>query len=229
MSKNRRNPVQLNKAKFAAYATAGAAAAIGGANAANADITYVDIADTPVQDTALGGGAVGVNLLFGDGASFNLALAHGVGTTDLATGYAFTIGNGFASPGASVAGFAAGSFNYVSNLASGTPVNTLTSFLGGAVAGTMAYNAGFTSSQFLAAGTGFIGVRFNTNAYGWVRVTMNGSPLNSFTILDYAWADPGESINVGQTTAIPEPGTLSALAMGAAAVGAWRRRRKQVV
>ena len=50
-----------------------------------------------------------------------------------------------------------------------------------------------------------------------------GSPLNGLTIIDYAYADVGESISVGQT--VPEPGSLALLALGAAGVSAWRRKR----
>jgi hypothetical protein len=51
---------------------------------------------------------------------------------------------------------------------------------------------------------------------------MNGSPLNSFTMVDYAWADPGETILTGQ---IPEPGSLGLLALGALGLVAWRKQR----
>jgi hypothetical protein len=53
----------------------------------------------------------------------------------------------------------------------------------------------------------------------------------SFTVLDYAWADPGEPIKTGQTsssgTVIPEESSLGGLALGAVGITLWRRRRKR--
>lgn len=222
MKKRERQRAEIKGGRLAAYAAAGAGAALGAVGTAEADITHV-VVNTPVKDTTLDGFAIGVNLLFGDLASFNLGVAHGVGTTNAATGYAFTAPTAFGAPGVSVAGFPAGGFNYVSNLGASTQVDTLTAFLNAATYGTMAFNGGYTFSEWLSPGTGFIGVRFNTNAYGWVRITMNGAPLNDFTIVDYAWCDPGETLHVGQ---IPEPGSLGALALGALGLAGWRRSRR---
>jgi hypothetical protein len=122
-----------------------------------------------------------------------------------------------------------GSYPYVSKLAAN--VNPAAhGFVTGANGfftsfGTLAFRGGYGNDQWLDPGTGFIGFRFNTGAgvqYGWVRITMNGSPLNSFTMVDYAWADPGETILTGQ---IPEPGSLGLLALGALGLVAWRKQR----
>jgi hypothetical protein len=51
-----------------------------------------------------------------------------------------------------------------------------------------------------------------------------GAPGNSFTLVDYAWADSGTTIFTGQT-AVPEPGTLGLLAVGAVGLLLWRRQR----
>lgn len=81
-------------------------------------------------------------------------------------------------------------------------------------------------------GTDFVGFRFNNgsgNQYGWVRVRMDGAASNfSFTVIDYAWADPGEAIKPGQTSSSgksPGEGSLGLLATGAAGLALWRRRR----
>jgi MYXO-CTERM domain-containing protein len=84
--------------------------------------------------------------------------------------------------------------------------------------------------------TGFVGFRFNNgagNQYGWARVRMDGPDSNfSFTVLDYAWADLGESIKPGQTSSsansdVTEESSLGLLAAGAAGVALWRQRRRR--
>jgi hypothetical protein len=67
----------------------------------------------------------------------------------------------------------------------------------------------------------YLGVRFDVGAgdqYGWIGVVRDGLELDAF-----AWGyetEPGEPIAAG----IPEPGTLAALAFGAAFVSLARRR-----
>jgi len=73
----------------------------------------------------------------------------------------------------------------------------------------------------------YLGVRFDLGAgdqYGWIGVVRTGMELDTF-----AWGyetEAGVPIPAG---AIPEPGTLAALALGAAALLATRRRvRSQI-
>lgn len=74
--------------------------------------------------------------------------------------------------------------------------------------------------------TGFFGFRFqlagNTH-YGWGELMISGLDTGtSFIIMDaYFENTPDESIEVGQ---VPEP-NVALLALGAAGVAAWRRRR----
>jgi len=59
---------------------------------------------------------------------------------------------------------------------------------------------------------------------------MVGDPENAFTVLDYAYADPGEPIRAGQrrsTEQIPSEGSLGGLALGAIGLVAWRKSRPQ--
>jgi MYXO-CTERM domain-containing protein len=84
--------------------------------------------------------------------------------------------------------------------------------------------------QFQAPGRGFVGFKFNNGAgeqYGWVRVRMNGSPGNSFGVVDYAYGDPGEVVKAGQkrSHSSADLESLGGLALGAAGLLAWRRRR----
>jgi hypothetical protein len=59
---------------------------------------------------------------------------------------------------------------------------------------------------------------------------MVGDPEKAFTVLDYAYADPGEPIRAGQrrsTEQIPSEGSLGWLALGAAGVLQWRKSRSR--
>jgi MYXO-CTERM domain-containing protein len=89
--------------------------------------------------------------------------------------------------------------------------------------------------RWVGKGTDFVGFRFNPGAgrqYGWARVRMDGPVSDfSFTVLDYAWADPGEPIKAGQTSnsasaPIPDQGSVGLLAAGAAGLALWRKRSK---
>lgn len=85
-------------------------------------------------------------------------------------------------------------------------------------------------------GRGFVGFQFNTGhgvQYGWARLLLRGAPDNSFKVIDYAWADPGESIIAGQTSetgraaagAVPPSDSLGLLALGGRGLEAWRGQR----
>jgi hypothetical protein len=78
----------------------------------------------------------------------------------------------------------------------------------------------------------FVGFRFNGGSgfqYGWARVYFNKDTLD-FTVIDYAWADPGEPIKTGQTSSSTfsegtNEGSLGLLALGAAGLRAWLKSR----
>ena len=89
------------------------------------------------------------------------------------------------------------------------------------------------AGEWQTEGINFIGFRFDHGAgkqYGWVRIHMLGEENRyGFRVVDYAWADPGETLRTGQ---IQEgdaiggtEGSLGSLALGAAGLDAWRSRR----
>lgn len=214
----RRSNCKIDAKRWAAYAAAGALAT----QAAEATIVHVNVNQT--LDASGGPGTNFSSLAFavGSASSAQIAFGHLANTS---VGAAFF---GVGGSNAMFAGFMAGPYPYAFNLASGQLVSTAGGFLTGS--GTMAFVSGFGNSQFLSAGIGFLGFKFDSamgTQYGWARVDMSGLPVNSIEILDYAFTTDGEALRVGQTAIqIPEPGSLGLLAIGGAGLLAWRRRRK---
>lgn len=244
----RKSIAQIPQSRWIAYAGAGAATALVGANTAEADIHYV----------------AGVNAVFPAGSSAVQTFAMDNGAVIRFVNISTSSGGGaalFRLQGAAVSnmfrGTAAGAFRYPSNLAFGASIaaGPFAAFNANFFA-TLAYGNGFAHSKFLSPGIGYIGFKFNGGSgieYGWARVNMTGdianegpgsggsgvlsgltpkhvgpktinTPGNGFTLLDYAWADVGTSITAGQTQ-VPEPSSLGLLAVGAAGLLLWRKRR----
>ena len=91
--------------------------------------------------------------------------------------------------------------------------------------------------HFIEPGRGFIAFSFDAGSgteYGWARVKTNGAPGYDFILVDYAWADPGDSIKTGQTRsqgteqAVSKSGSLGLLAAGALGVKAWRQYKSAI-
>lgn len=241
-TQNRRHKqrLSLNTSRWAAYATAGAATALASAPNAEADITYVPV-NTPFN--AAPGQSVSASFALGAaGNSFGLAHSRTqFGANNAQSGGAFFLIYGAVS--AAFNGFkqaqTAGVFFYVSKLDFGQfisanpftqpPQGTATVQLG-----TLAVGQGFQNSQWQNAGSGYVGFRFNAGSgvqYGWARLDfgpVDPDPQtnnnNNFTLIEYAYGAPGESVFAGQ---IPEPGSLALLAVGALGLVAWRKRRAQ--
>ena len=75
--------------------------------------------------------------------------------------------------------------------------------------------------------TGFIGFKFDPDVpagaqtyYGWFRMSVNST--TGGRVIDWAYDNTGAGIKAG---AVPEPGSLAMLAMGALGLSRWRRRR----
>ena len=238
MSKtNQTKNLDLPKKRWAAYVAAGAAATMAGAQTAEADITHVVVGGTEGAIT-LGVGQKAFNLdgdaqiIFGNSSfSAGTSVTYGQAFAGMNTNASANFGN---LAGTSLSG-GYGSFPYVANMAFDANVSTA-AFLPGA-GGTMAYGPGYGNDKFINdtgnPSTGYVAFRFDTTAggtnfqFGWARVTLNGdTPSNTFVLEEYAYADAGESIKVGELNAIPEPGSLGCLALGAIGLLASRRRKK---
>lgn len=219
---------RMKIASGSALAVAGAV--LGSAGQSEAAVVYSGVLNLVVADTTTDGSGTGFNLPIGGGA-FDLGLAHGVGSTNASTGYAF-FGDIFANaiPGVEVAGFTAGAYNYAYNVIPNYNIADIPSsaFLAAGAVGTLAFNGGYGNDQFLDAGEALMVFKFGSTNYGWVRLDMSGSPLNSFTIVDFAYTTAGEELLSGSTdfVAIPEPSSLGALALGAVGLMRWRGSRK---
>jgi hypothetical protein len=87
-----------------------------------------------------------------------------------------------------------------------------------------------TANGWAMNDTGYFGFKFTNVAgthYGWGQVNIDGNPRGSgYTFLQAYYNDtPDTPIAVG-ATAIPEPSHVTMLALGAAGLAVWRRRRK---
>ena len=81
--------------------------------------------------------------------------------------------------------------------------------------------------DFAGGETGFIGIQVVTGTdvnYGWIEVSVNADN-SSGEIIRYAIeTEVNTAIAAG---AIPEPNSLACLAVGAAGLLGWRKRRKE--
>jgi hypothetical protein len=224
--------VAISASRWLAYATAGAATALAGASPAEAEIHYSGRIDTffPADESK----SVAFPL---DQPGDSLTFVRGQDSSDF-------FGVRCPKSGAFVGSFGFGFEAYYVFRIDKAHQNRYISQDPFSVAGFGALGAfgtmvkGGRSSyrwRWLRKGTDFVGFRFNNgsgNQYGWARVHMDGAASNfSFTVVDYAWADPGEPIKPGQTSAssakAPEEGSLGLLAAGAAGLVLWRRERKR--
>ncbi len=219
---NNRVRIKLDPAKLTKYVAIGGSV-LAGAGSAEAGIIHLNV-NTNVTDTTQDANPAGLNLVFGAANSFNLAIFHGIGSVGAPNRYAFALGNGLVTPGVSIASNNVGGFVYARNLTFGQQVDTVANFATSNTSAQLAFGNGYPNSQFKTPSTGFLGVRFNTNQYGWIRVNMAGAPDNSFTVVDYAFTTAGEGIFAGQIAPVPEPSSLALLASGAAGIAMWRKR-----
>jgi hypothetical protein len=241
MRKNRQSKsLNLSNSRWLAYAAAGAASALGGAGAAEAEIHYSGLVNFRFSGTNNVSSAY-----FPLNSAANLFLQHfNFGSKSGAARVEVVGPNGRAgdSIGELVGNFIYYGGFYISNLA---PRVNLSGLRFGAYCkftyswdlecfgGTIGY-ADRPNGKFRHAGEGFIGFNFDSGnglQYGWARIRTKGAPDNRFVLIDYAWADPGESIQTGQRhsssriAAAPDRGSLGLLALGGEGLIAWRQAR----
>jgi hypothetical protein len=227
-----KSSVKINKSRWAAYTMAGAATALVGARSADGTIIYSGLINQHF-DAAPGPLPGSLHTFQLDQPGDYFILQHVRHQPDPAIGSAVFGLVGILSAGfvglATVVG--GKTYAYASKLAFGQHISA-GHFLAATASfpGYLAAGHGFPNSQWLNAGTGFIGFKFNGGAgvqYGWARVTMDsGLPDlgHTFTLVDYAFGDPGQQILTGQTS-VPESGSsLGLLALGAVGVLALRRK-----
>lgn len=223
-----RDTTVLTDKRWLAYATAGAAGAatmVGVAENAEA-LTIIDV-NVTLEDQQQGDGyfdVFGPYTFGGAGASFNFQQAFNeIGTS---VGILTAVGAG----NFSFVGFAAGPYFYASNLAYGAAISSGPFGVAAGDRADLAWGAGYSNSQFLSPGVGYVGFRFDLGGgtqYGWAEIDMNGAPDNRAFFSRYAYGDVGESVfaGVGNPQPMPEPGSLALLAIGGGGLLAWRRRR----
>lgn len=244
MKRPRGKPASIRYSRWAAYATTGAATTLACASSAEAEIHYSGLIN---HDFANGGFAGPLDSRVAPGILLELNI--GTGSQIGNNTWAFGIANirsvpqrrafgAFAGTVASYAGI------YVSELPAGQSLRaqhfafscTWSSSCSCQVCYYGALIGG--SGKFREGGYGFIGFVFSQNGqgsqHGWARIQKSGPPYYRFRLLDYAWADPGDTIKTGQRSSlgktvdvVPESGSIGLLALGAAGLLAWRQRRRQ--
>jgi hypothetical protein len=242
-----RKPAVITNPRWLAYATAGAASAFTGANSAEATIHYSGRIDLPF-------GAKNYRSvhfqLDQPGDSFFLKHSADFSGRRFYSGFAHfgivaLVGGSFAGffNTATHSGCGSNQVPYVSKLHRSEPVSRRA--FSAANSGFMAGSGSICERAFgewAAPDRGFIGFKFNNGSgvqYGWVRIKFWGmQSFHNFTLLDYAYADPGEPILAGQKSSnemvpeesndiVPQEGSLGALALGAAGLLAWRKKRSR--
>jgi hypothetical protein len=222
--------IRIPSSRWLAYASAGAATTLASVSSADAEIHYsghVDVTfrhdDTKTVQFSIEPGAF---LLFRHDNNFSDGL-----------GAAFFHAEG-QKAGAFVGYYIGFEYAYVSRIqGDGNRYISQGYFIndkGGYYFGTMV-NGGQEKGAWKKRGTDFVGFRFDNGSglqYGWARVRMGGQNTNfAFTVMDYAWADPGEPIKPGQTRSdasnVPVKGSFGLLSLGASGLALWRQRRKR--
>ena len=214
----------IGKTRWIAYAAAGAATALSGGDSAEAAIHY----SGPVNTVFRGDDT--------DFSSISLVSNYGIEFVHFAGFAGFAVySRSLTSKGVrgvrNSRGTSVSKLGFGENISAGPFVHSETSYFAKLASGSL--------GQWRDKGVGFIGFKFKGSGgvprYGWARVKMAGQDRDfAFKLLDYAWADAGESIFAGQRSSdekapdqAVEQNSLGWLALGAVGLLAWRKRRSQ--
>ncbi len=230
----KRKSASIPNSRWLAYATAGAASAFTCANSAEAAIHY----SGPI-DKKFGNGRNKSIRFPLDQPGDSIQLRHYMRFC-CSTSYGGAAYFGvFGRAGSSIAGFygTCGNVRIVSvsklkygGFVSRRPFLAQNSGIMGSFGDACGY-----AGRFKPGDIGFVAFKFNNGSgdqYGWARLKFykRPFPINcAFSLLDYAYADPGEPIRAGQTSSndAPELESLGGLALGAVGLLAWRKSRSQ--
>jgi hypothetical protein len=215
--------------RWTAYAAAGAATAFAGIHSANAAIHYSGRIDENFNSSQ-----VDILPLDPAGPAF-LSFRHNVHfySTSVKDGGSAFFGVGYGAPlGFSVSCAFNNSLGSVSRLDRGDVISAGPFSSRAIIIGT---REGFGCGgggrgQFGEGGVAFIGFEFNNGngeQYGWARIKVLLGGRNQFKLVDYAYGDIGDKVKAGELTTGQSPTlqSLGGLALGAAGLLAWRRRR----
>ena len=234
-------PASISYSRWAAYATAGAASTLVSVSSAQAVTHYSGL----VNHDFANGPFVGP---LDAGADPGITLQLSVGTGTWVGGGSFSFGaiNIRGPSHSTLGGFAgyAGLFAYfwLSELPAGAflprePFGNSCRW-SSSCGCQVCYGAQFGGAEFRESGIGFVGFSFSHDGggiqYGWARVKKSGPPDYRFRLVDYAWGDPGDRIRTGQKTSsgnmvntVTDSSSVGLLALGAAGLIAWRKRRRR--
>jgi PEP-CTERM motif len=211
--------------KLAAYALAGGAVVAATAGEAKAGLITTDVNQT------IGTGA-------GQNTTYDLTIG---GTTILefsTSSDAVSYAQILVTPSSTSSIVAPVNDIYATNLAAGAMVSASSSFGGNnqlKILSTYFSMGGQNNGNFANVSSGYLGFSFadptvaSQTDYGYVALSNSfgtTAPSATLTIDSFTYDNTGAAVIVG-TTAVPEPASLTMLAMGAAGVGVYLARRRK--